>query len=244
MTRNAPKLWVLIGAIAIVPPPLRAQGSPAPVPAPAPETPAPPPAPPVDVRATRLFFAPTARALPRGEGSVALTEIVFPSVEVGVSSRLSVGAFGIPPLDDLGSGGVVLASKAQILRHGHVQAAVGVFQAFGSGETGGIGYGVVTVGSDDSALTVGYGYGYGHVADSEGSPGVLFVGADKSIGRSVRLIVEGYIGGVGMGLPAQTLLGGVRFSRRRWSVDLGAVLPIYETGTGTPFPILAVAWAF
>ena len=73
---------------------------------------------------------------------------------------------------------------------------------------------------------------------------MLWVGAEKSLGRSWRLVVEGYIGGAAMGLPDQTFIGGARFSRGRWTMDLGILVPIYESGTGTPFPVFTVAWAF
>jgi hypothetical protein len=193
---------------------------------------------------TRLFFAPTARSLPRGSGSVGVTEIAFPWVEAGIVDRVSVLGFLVPPLGDLSSGGIVAAPKLQLARRARVQAAAGVIQAIGTGGTGGIGYGVVTLGSADAAATVGFGYGYGDLADSEGSPAVLFLGAEKALGRSFRLVVEGWVGGQALGLPDQTLIAAVRFNRGRWSVDLGAVVPIYETSSGTPVPLLTVAWGF
>jgi hypothetical protein len=174
---------------------------------------------------------------------VGVTEIAFPWAEVGVIDRVSVVGFLVPPLGDLSGGGVVVAPKVQLLRRARVQAAAGVIQAFGS-ETGGIGYGVVTLGSADAAATVGYGYGYGEWADSGGSPGVLFLGAEKGLSRSICLVAEGYIGGEALGLPDETLIAAVRFGRGRWSVDLGAVVPFYETGSGMPFPLLTVAWGF
>jgi hypothetical protein len=202
------------------------------------------PVPPAEVGPTRLFFAPTARSLRRGKGSLGLTEIIFPSAEVGLTDHVSLRGFGVLPLEDLSDGGVVLAPKVQLLSRTRVQGAVGAVHLFGPGETGGIVYGVVTLGSADAGVTVGYGYGYGQLADSEGSPAVLFFGGDKAIGRNWRLIIEGYVGGAALGLPDQTLVGGTRFSRGRWSVDLGVVVPIYETGAGQPFPVLTIAWAF
>src|SRR5262245_28945765 len=202
----------------------------------------------VDLRAqevpahTRLFFAPTARSEPRGRGSVAVTEIAFPSAEVGLSNRMSLRAFAVPPLAT--DGLVVLGPKLQILRHSRMQAAVGTFQAFGSGYTGGIAFGVVTVGGEGGGVTFGYGYGYGDAADSEGSPGVVIAGADMALGRRWRVLVEGYVGGAGLGLPEETIMGGVRFSAGQWSVDLGAVLPIYGSKTGPPVPLVTVGWAF
>jgi hypothetical protein len=73
---------------------------------------------------------------------------------------------------------------------------------------------------------------------------VLFLGGEKALGRSWRLVAEGYVGGAALGLPDQTVIGEVRVSHGRWSVDLGAVVPIYETGSGMPFPVFMIARAF
>jgi hypothetical protein len=202
-----------------------------------------PPSPAVDAGPTRLFFAPTARSLPRGEVTVGLTEVAFPWVEVGLWDRFSLQSAPLL-LGDLTGTGVVVAPKIQIVRSRYLQAAIGTFQALGSGGTGGVGYAVATLGTERTAATVGYGYGYGAVADSVGSPGVLLLGAEQALGRSVRLIVEAYIGGDGLGLPEKTFMGGLRLCRGGWSFDLALVMPVYETGQGSPAPLLTIAKAF
>jgi hypothetical protein len=240
--KSLTRLCVLALAVTIAAPELHAEEAPLPAPTPAPEPARDPLA---DARLTRLFFAPTARSLPRGRGSVGVTEVLFPSVEVGLTNHVSVGGIGVLPLEDLSAGGLALASKVQLYGGARIQAAVGVVQLFSSqGDSGGIGYGVVTLGSADVAVTVGYAYGYGGLADSGGSPSIRFLGAEKALGRHVRLIGEGYIGGAALGMPDRTLLGGLRVSRGRWSADLGVIVPFYETGSGSPFPVLTVAWAF
>ena len=247
MSTNPRALRILALAL-LLPPGLHAREDQAPLPPVAPvavPTPEPPRTLPFDARTTRLFFAPTARSLPRGSGSAALTEVLFPSVEAGLTDRLSISAIGVLPLEDVSDGGIVLGPKFQLLGGPRVQAAVGVFQAIGAGGgTGGVGYGVVTLGSGKTAATIGYGYGYGDAADSEGSPGVVFLGVETALSRSFRLMVEGYVGGEAFGLPDQTLMVGARLGRGRFSMDLGVVVPVYETGAGSPFPIFAIAWAF
>ena len=247
-TRTA-TLCFLAFAIAISARELRAQQPPS-LPRPSAADPVPPAESqqtrPADVGPTRLFLAPTARSLRRGKGTCALTEIAFPWGEVGLTDRVSVRVFGLPPLQDVSPGGVAIGPKIQLYGGARVQAAVGAVQLFSpsQGDYGGIGYGVVTLGRADVGVTLGYGNGYGGLAGSGGSRGVLFLGAEKALGRSWRLIAEGYVGGDALGLPDQTLGGGVRFSRRRFSADLGVVVPIYETGSGTPAPLLTIAWAF
>jgi hypothetical protein len=157
---------------------------------------------------------------------------------------VSLTGGGVLPLEGLTDGGIVLAPKVQLVSGTRIQAAIGTAHLFGSGLSGGVAYGVVTAGSPGAAVTVGWGYGYGHLADSGGSPAVLIVGGEGAVGRSLRFILEGYVGGAALGLPERTLVGGVRLSRGRWSVDLGAIVPIYETGSGTPFPVFTVARAF
>lgn len=198
----------------------------------------PPPAEAPRVGPTRLFLAPTARSLPRGEGTVGLTEIGAPWGEIGLTSRVSLlGGATI-----LGVAGI--APKVQLVAGRRLQAAIGAVQLFGFDGSSGVGYGVVTVGSADTAVTIGYGYGYGAFVHSYGSRGLLFLGAEKALGRSFRLILEGYVGGTAFGMPDETFLGGFRFTRGRWSADLGVVVPVYETGSGTPVPLLTIAWSF
>ena len=148
-----------------------------------------------------------------------------------------------PPLEDLTNAGIVVGPKLQLVRESHFQAAVGVFQQLGSG-WGGVGYGVVTIGGRDTSAMIGLGYGYGEVVDSGGSNAVVFVGAEKAIGRRARLVLEGYFGGEAFGLPEQTLMAGTRLSFGHWSLGIGAVIPFYETGSGTPFPIASLGRAF
>jgi hypothetical protein len=199
----------------------------------------PPPAGPAAVGPTRLFFTPTARSLPRGQGTIGLTEIGIPWGEVGLTDHISVLGGGVVPL---AIGGI--APKVRLYGGRRVQAAVGVVQLLGSSDTGGVGYGVVTLGSGAAAATIGYGYGYGGLVDPAGTRGILFLGAEKAFGRSLRVILEGYVGGAGLGMPDQTFLGGIRYSRGKWSADLGVVVPAYETGSGPPVPLLTIARAF
>jgi SAM-dependent methyltransferase len=193
---------------------------------------------------TRLFFAPTARSLPRGKVTVGVTEIAFPWFEGALGNRVNLLGAALPPLEGLVSGGIVVAPKLQLVRSSRFEAAAGVIQAFGSGQTGGVAYGVVTAGDAHAAVTVGCGYGYGQWADSGGSRAVVFLGLDKSLGRTFGLVLEGWIGGAALGLPDETLVGALRVGGRRWSADLGVLVPVYESGGGTPFPVLTIARRF
>jgi hypothetical protein len=136
----------------------------------------------------------------------------------------------------------ILGPKVQLVRRNGVQAAVGVYQGLAPGWSGGVGYGVVTLGSADTAATLGYGYGYGGLVDPGESASIVFAGVEKSLGRRFRLVFEGLFGGAGLGLPDQTLIGAARIGGGRWAVDVGVLVPVYETGAGTPFPLLTIAY--
>ena len=101
-----------------------------------------------------------------------------------------------------------------------------------------------TVGGADAAATLGCGFGYGQWADSGGSRAVFFVGFDKRLNRTFRLVGEGWLGGKALGLPDETLIGALRVGGGGWSVDLGVVVPVYETGSGAPFPLITIARRF
>ena len=154
MPKRTAMLCVLTVAVAISARELRGQEPPSPT-EPSAAHPVPSaqsaPARPADIGPTRLFLAPTARSLPRGKGTCALTEIAFPWGEVGLTDRVSVRVFVLPPLEDVSPGGVAIGPKVQLYGGARVQAAVGAVQLFSTsqGDSGGIGYGVVTLGRGD-----------------------------------------------------------------------------------------------
>jgi hypothetical protein len=199
-----------------------------------------------EVGPSRLFFSPTARTLPRGTGTVALTELIFPWVEFAVWDRVSVQSVALLPIPELwGPGGLIVGPKIQVLRTKGVDGAVGLYQALApGGRPGGLAYGVVTAGNASASLTAGYGIGYGEFWDTDGSPRVVFLGADVRISRSVRLMAEGFLGADDLDVSGATLTGAVRITKKRFWVDVGFVLPIYETGSGTPFPLLTAGFTF
>ena len=240
VAQEAPEAEALAGAIPSPPPESTEAPTPEPVPAPMAEPPRPRGA---YAGPTRLLFAPTARSMPRGRGSLQLTEALFPWAEVGLLNHVSLGGYGIVPMEDTSNlWFLALNPKIQVLDQPGVQAAVGSFV----GTSGGLGYGVVTLGSPSTSLTVGYGHGFGTWSEVErhASPYVVFMGAEKALGGSCRLILEAYLGGTAFGLPEQTLLVGARFGKGRWSADVGAIVPLWETGGGLAVPVFTLGWAF
>jgi hypothetical protein len=173
-----------------------------------------------DTHRTRLFFAPTARSLRRGETSLGMFQVSIPFVQVGITNRISLG--GGTPLFfgfDESHRPYWLTPKIQVFDDGKRQAAVGVLHlANVDGCSAGIAYGVGTFGSDDDALTVGAGLAYS--GDSRG--GVLMIGGERRVRPNLKLVSENYVFRGGNGLVS----GGVRFIGERLSADVGLVMPL------------------
>ena len=194
---------------------------------------------PQDPNRTRLFFGPTARSLPQGRGYLGVYELFMPFVQVGVTDRITVGG-GTPLI--FGEGGdsrpFWFTPKIQLLRSERTQLAAGVmhFVFTGDDDPVGIAYGVVTHGTPDASLTAGFGYGY---ASSDRGSWIVMVGGDTRLGRSVKLLGEGYVWQGGEGI----VMGGVRFFGARLSADLGLVTTVGGDDSFV-FPVVNVVWTF
>lgn len=185
---------------------------------------------PEDVSDTRLMIGSTARSLGRGEVYLDLLSLFLPSVQVGVSDRVSIGV-GTAVIPFLSAPGQTLwvTPKVQVFRGRRTQAAVGLIHMAGFGVHSGLAYGVITRGSSDAAVTVGLGLPYigGRVYRS--SPSTL-IGGERRVNARVKLITENYVMG------GQTMLsGGVRFVRRRRTLDIQAVKVPRVPGLGGTF---------
>lgn len=191
-----------------------------------------------DPNPTRLFFAPTARALKRGEGYFGVYEILLPFVQVGITDRISVGA-GTPLVFGGGSEHPFwVTPKAQLLSRGNTDAAVGIMHFLNVGDGSfGIAYSVVTYGSDDSAITGGVGYAYERYDGNGDGSVILMVGGEHRVSRGVKLISENYLWRGGGFVTA-----GVRWMGERLSTDLGLAAPL---GTDVfVFPMVNFVWKF
>jgi len=191
-----------------------------------------------DPNATRLFFGPTARSLPKGHGYIGVYEIILPFVQVGLTDRLSLGV-GTPLLfgDDIDRP-YWISPKAQVLDRPRAKAAVGLIHISAGGDDQvGIAYGVTTFGRDDAAVTVGAGYAY--QAGGKGGGAVITVAGEQRVHRRLKLITENYFWEGGSGLAS----GGVRFIGDRLSADVGIVVPFGGEGF-VAFPVVNFVWVF
>ena len=190
-----------------------------------------------DEHRSRLFFAPTARSLEKGQVSVGVFQFLAPFVQVGVTDRFSVGG-GTPLIFGLDedSRPFWVTPKMQVYNGDSAKAAVGVLHLFGfDGHSAGIGYGVTTFGSTDDALTVGAGVAYS--GDDQG--GVVMIGGERRVRRNLKLITENYVWNGGEGFVS----GGVRFIGERLSADLALAIP-FGMGDLFAFPVVNFVYVF
>lgn len=198
---------------------------------------------PEDRNTSRLFFAPTGRAVPAGDGYLGVYELVFPFLTYGVTDRLTISA-GTPIIPELIGQVFYLAPKLEVLRTPGVNAAVGVLALFVAGDdfggSAGLLYGVGTFGDSDRALTVGATLPFSAAdGDSEisGDP-VFMVGGEKRLSRRLKFITENY---AGTSLDDAVVSGGLRFLGERLSADFGLVTTLES---GYPYPLVNFVYSF
>ena len=177
-----------------------------------------------DPNRTRLFFAPTARAIGKGRGYVASYEVFFPFIAAGAGDAVSLaGGFSLIP----GSEGQLVygAPKVTFVRTREVHLAAGVFAgtvlgAGGSGEYGGLAFALGTFGGPEQALTLGGGVGYaGGGGESATSRPIVLLGGEHQISNSTKLLSENYLY---LGEEVRIIFsGGIRFFNDTLAADLG-----------------------
>jgi len=184
-----------------------------------------------DPNRTRLFFAPTGRALKQGEGYFSAYQIFFPFVAVGMTDFLTL-AGGISLIPGADEQIYYFAPKVTPVHLEKVDLSAGMLyiNATGSDFSGlGILYGVGTYGTQDAALTAGLGWGFaqGELANEP----IVLLGGELRISNSVKLVTENW-------LPPRTedlfYSFGVRFFGESLSADLGFI-GTTRTFTGFPF---------
>ncbi|MBC6611082.1 hypothetical protein H8B15_09115 [Hymenobacter sp. BT507] len=183
---------------------------------------------------TRMFFAPTARNLRRGEGYVQDIDIILLGVNYGITDNISVGAL-VPAIPGVGLNVFAVTPKVSVPVSERFHVGGGLLYAFAFGSGGGIAYGLGTYGTADNNATLGLGYLVGS-GDVDASPVVLVGGATR-ISRRFSLLTETYIADGGL-----AGLLGARVSAARVSGSLGF---IYGTGLPAIYPAyLEVAYRF
>jgi hypothetical protein len=190
-----------------------------------------------DPNDTRLYFTATGRSLAKGEGYAGTYLIVLPFAAYGVTDRFTIGG-GAPVLFGEFEP-FYITPKVQLLRSERANVSVGTIHFFFEDTDIGIAYGVGTLGSSDSALTVGIGFGY--AGDDFLSEPVAMIGGETRVNRRIKLISENYI------LPDDTgviVSGGIRYLGGRFGADVGVAGYGGDGGGGCCVPLLNFSYAF
>lgn len=176
-----------------------------------------------DPSRTRLFFAPTGRMQRQGEVYFSDAYIFFPSIQAGVSNRLSLGA-GLSLFPGLGLDEQLyfVTPKVGLYASEKVNVAVGAIVA-GAGDLAdespfGIGYGVTTFGGEDGSVTAGAGFGFNQ---SRTSQAILMLGGSKRVTRNLALVSENYL--YTESNSSVLLSAGLRFVGEKIAVDFAGV---------------------
>ena len=212
-----------------------------------------------DPARTRLFFSPTARSLGSGVKRFS-AYYLFPSLAVGIHDRVDLSAGATIPFVSSDSEAFILLNgngKVTLTQSDGLATAVGgsVLVPLASGEDipgiGGTFYGLVTIGSEASAVTLGaYGFyvtDFGDISEV-GNGTALLVGLEKQLSDRFKLVSENYlfialdeeVDGTAYGS-----LTGVRFFGDKLAADIAVALGGADGEFATvPIPYLGLSYTF
>jgi len=178
--------------------------------------------------ATRLFFAPTAIPLKRGEGYYQNIYVVGNMFNVGVTDFLSLGCgFDFITMFARRQGdwspALSFNTKLGFKVHDLIHVGAGGILAFMPDEfSAGIVYGLSTFGGYNSNITCGLGWGF--VENSFQEKPVFMLGTMARCSEKVWFVSENWIAPLDTDNDYYVVISyGLRFSGRRISVDLGFI---------------------
>ncbi len=184
-----------------------------------------------DSNRSRLFFSPTGRMIPKGGGYFADYYIFFPSVNYGVSEKISLGGgFSLFPTGNMKDQVYFFTPKFSLKQTERLSFAAGTLMMKFPGDEPLVNllYGVGTYGTTDHSVT--FALGYGMVGTDIADKPMVVLGGHKRISRRTAFITENWL------IPAvdnAIISYGIRFFGEQLSVDL-ALLNI--TGSDAVFP--------
>ncbi|MEO8910291.1 MAG: hypothetical protein ABI408_08690 [Gemmatimonadaceae bacterium] len=190
---------------------------------------------------TRLFFAPSARMLPRGDGYVSDYEVFFPGVAYGLTDNISIGGGASLLPTGLNNQAFYFTPKIGGAVHENVDLAVGALIVGGIPDesTVGIVYGVGTFGPPDASITAGLGYGFAGTTIARNP--VAMIGGELRVAKHIGLVTENYIIPNTHANPLYSY--GVRLMGEKMTVDL-ALFNISGSNSGLGFPFVDFVFKF
>ncbi len=191
--------------------------------------------------ATRLFFAPTARMLKKGDGYFADYYLFFPAVAYGITDNFTIGGgMSLIPGVDIDKQIFYFTPKVGLSATKNFTLGMGALiikiPDFDDDEENdddespllGLLYGVGTYGNPNSSLTIGLGYGF--VDDKLADRPLVVIGGEHRVSRRLALVTENWIV---PGAENPLVSYGMRFFGEKLSVDLALLNTV---GKETIFP--------
>ncbi len=141
---------------------------------------------------SRLFFGPTGRGIPAGEGYLQSIYGYINAVNYGVTDNLSIGAtFLLIPGMPTDRSIYALTPKISLPVSRIASLSAGVLYAKVLSTEFGIVYGAGTIGSKNDHLTIGLGYGF-HNRELTNKP-VIMIGGTTRVSNRLALMSENYV---------------------------------------------------
>ncbi|HEX8656277.1 MAG TPA: hypothetical protein VF690_02010 [Hymenobacter sp.] len=179
----------------------------------------------------RLSFAPTARNLRRGEGTVQSIYVFLMGVNYGITDNISMGAlFTWIPGEGTDNFFALTPKLSFPVSGDRLHIGAGVLIAFQDGTALTLAYGNTTYGSADNNVTAGVGYAF--VGGESFSRPVFLLGGATRVSRRISLVNETYILNITESGDRVTLFGGIaglRVSGQRLSGSLGLMYGFYNS---------------
>jgi len=199
-----------------------------------------------DPNSTRLFFAPTGRMLRKGDWYFADYYLFFPSVNYGVSSRVSLGGgLSIFPSGSMKNQIYFFTPKVALKQSESVNISAGALvikmpDNFDEDvQLISVLYTVGTYGSHDRSVTLGIGYG---LVDRKAAERPLVVlGGERRLTRRIALVTENWII---PGIDNAFVSLGLRFLGEGLSVDLALINTIGKESIFPGIPYIDFVYNF
>ena len=195
-----------------------------------------------DPNKTRLFFAPTGKALKAGNGYFSAYEIFFPFFAIGVTDFFTI-AGGISLIPGADEQVIYFAPKITPYETDNFSISGGVLYIQIPDASSGVGvlYGVSSYNYKDvSSITIGLGYGFSG-GDFTDKP-VLVLGWENRVSKSLKIISENWFF---FGGEIHPISFGLRFFGKNLAADFGLIYPAGTDIKGFPFiPWLGLTYNF
>ncbi len=200
-----------------------------------------------DPNRTRLLFAPTGRMLEKGRGYFADYYIFFPTINYGITDRVSFGAgTSLFPTGNLKDQIYYFTPKVGIRSSEKLDLAAGALVIHipdiddeDKSPLLSVIYGVGTYGGPDGSVTFGLGYGMvdARLADRP----LIVLGGERRLSRRTAFVTENW---VVPGVDRALVSYGVRFFTENLSVDLALLNSLGGGGIFPGIPYVDFVWNF